>query len=111
LSEQRWYRKFTAKERLEIVVASLRGDRTVAELCREHGIAESLLSKWRESWFGKLKEQEVWLNEETLDDDETRHRRLRRPLPPPPAQQAELPDARRGAPNLEDQPQRRKQAD
>ena len=29
-----------------------------------------------------------------------RHRRLRRPLPPPPAQRAQLPDAPRGAPDL-----------
>src|SRR3954467_3520304 len=48
LSEQRKYRKFTAKQKLEIVLASLRGDRSVAELCREHQIAESLLRKWRE---------------------------------------------------------------
>jgi transposase len=48
LSEHRKYRKFTAKQKLEIVLASLRGDRSVAELCREHGIAESLLRKWRE---------------------------------------------------------------
>jgi transposase len=48
LSEQRKYRKFTAKQKLEIVLASLRGDRSVVEICREHGIAESLLRKWRE---------------------------------------------------------------
>jgi transposase len=48
LSEHRKYRKFTAKQKLEIVLASLRGDRSVAELCREHQIAESLLRKWRE---------------------------------------------------------------
>ena len=48
LSEQRKYRKFTAKQKLEIVVASLRGDRSIAELCREHAIAESLLRKWRD---------------------------------------------------------------
>jgi transposase len=48
LSEQRKYRKFTAKQKLEIVLASLRGDRSIAELCREHEIAESLLRKWRD---------------------------------------------------------------
>jgi transposase len=47
-SDNRTYRRFTAKQKLEVVLASLRGDRTVAELCREHGIAESLLRKWRE---------------------------------------------------------------
>jgi transposase len=48
LSEHRKYRKFTAKQKLEIVLASLRGDRSIAELCREHDIAESLLRKWRD---------------------------------------------------------------
>src|SRR5207247_4249480 len=48
LSEQRKYRKFTAKQKLEIVLASLRGDRSIAELCREHDSAESLLRKWRD---------------------------------------------------------------
>jgi transposase len=48
LSDDLKYRKFTSKQKLEIVVASLRGDRSVAELCRGHDIAESLLRKWRE---------------------------------------------------------------
>jgi transposase len=48
LSDNRKYRKFTAKQKVEIVLASLRGDRSIAELCREHDIAESLLRKWRE---------------------------------------------------------------
>jgi transposase len=48
LSDNRKYRKFMAKQKLEIVLASFRGDRSIAELCREHDIAESLLRKWRE---------------------------------------------------------------
>ena len=48
LSEHRKYREFTSKQKLEIVLASLRGDCSVVEICREHGIAESLLRKWRE---------------------------------------------------------------
>src|SRR3954464_10606251 len=36
LSEIRKYRKFTAKQKTEIVLASLRGPKTMAELCREH---------------------------------------------------------------------------
>ena len=48
LSETRRYRKFTAQQKLELVMASLRGERSIAELCREHQISETLLRRWRD---------------------------------------------------------------
>jgi transposase len=48
LCEQRRYRKFTAQQKIEIVLAGLRGDRSVKEVCREHEIAETLYYTWRE---------------------------------------------------------------
>lgn len=48
LSEQRKYRTFSARQKLEIVLAGLRGERSVKEVCREHGIAETLYYGWRE---------------------------------------------------------------
>src|SRR5215216_4027571 len=48
LSETRKYRKFSPQQKLELVMASWRGERSVAELCREHDISESLLRRWRE---------------------------------------------------------------
>ena len=51
MSESRKYRKFTAQQKTEIVLASLRGPKTMAELCREHEIADSLLRKWREQFL------------------------------------------------------------
>jgi transposase-like protein len=56
LAEQRKYRKFTAKQKLEIVLAGLRGDRTVKDVCREHEIAETLYYDWRDKLLegGKL---------------------------------------------------------
>ena len=33
------------------MLASLRGPKTMAELCREHDIADSLLRKWREQFL------------------------------------------------------------
>src|SRR5438876_12297070 len=48
LSEQRKYRSWTAQQKLEIVLAGLRGDRSVKEVCREHAIAETLYYTWRE---------------------------------------------------------------
>ena len=51
MSEIRKYRKFTAQQKTEIVLASLRGPKTMTELCREHEIADSLLRKWREQFM------------------------------------------------------------
>ena len=48
MSESRKYRKFTAQQKIEIVLAGLRGDRSVKEVCREHEIAETLYYTWRE---------------------------------------------------------------
>src|SRR5260370_22817074 len=48
LSEQRKYRSWTAQQKLEIVLAGLRGDRSVREVCREHGISETLYYGWRD---------------------------------------------------------------
>jgi transposase-like protein len=48
MSESRKYRKFTAQQKLEIVLAGLRGDRTVREVCREHEISETQYYGWRD---------------------------------------------------------------
>ena len=48
LSEQRKYRNWTAQQKIEIVLAGLRGDRSVREVCREHAISETLYYSWRE---------------------------------------------------------------
>src|SRR3954454_15576995 len=51
LSETRKYRRFSAQQKTEIVLASLRGPKTIAQLCREHEISESLLRKWRDQFL------------------------------------------------------------
>jgi transposase len=51
LSQTRSYRKFSAQQKTEIVLASLRGPKSVAELCREHDISDSLLRKWRDQFL------------------------------------------------------------
>jgi transposase len=48
LSEQRKYRSWTAQQKLEIVLAGLRGGRSVRDVCREHGISETLYYGWRD---------------------------------------------------------------
>jgi transposase len=48
LSEQRKYRSWTARQKIEIVLAGLRGDRMVKDVCREHGISDTLFYSWRD---------------------------------------------------------------
>ena len=48
MSDKRKYRKFTAQQKAELVLASFRGERSVAEICREHDISETLLRRWRD---------------------------------------------------------------
>jgi transposase len=48
VAEQRTYRKFSAKQKAVIVLAGLRGDKSVRDVCREHGIAETLYYGWRD---------------------------------------------------------------
>jgi transposase len=42
LSEQRKYRQFSPEQKAEIVLAGLRGDRSVRDVCRDYQIAETL---------------------------------------------------------------------
>jgi transposase-like protein len=48
LSEQRRDRKLSAQKKAEIVLAGLRGDRSVRDLCREHDVSEALYYSWRD---------------------------------------------------------------
>jgi transposase-like protein len=48
---ERKYRSWTAKQKLEIVLAGLKGDRSVRDVCREQGISETLYYGWRDKLF------------------------------------------------------------
>ena len=69
MSDTRKYRKFTAQQKTEIVLASLRGPKSMAELCREHEIAESLLCKWREQFLAAGAERLQGKSERTEADE------------------------------------------
>lgn len=47
-SLRKQYRKFTAQQKTELVLALLRGQNTFAEICRENDIVDSLLCEWRD---------------------------------------------------------------
>ena len=51
MSDKRKYRKFSVQQKSELVLASLRGQKSIAELCREHEISETLLRRWREQFL------------------------------------------------------------
>ncbi len=48
MSETKKYRSWTVQQKLAIVLAGLRGERSVAEVCREHQISETLYYSWRD---------------------------------------------------------------
>lgn len=44
-------RKWSAEEKLAIVLEGLRGQRSVAEICREHQISQALYYRWRDKFL------------------------------------------------------------
>ena len=69
MGESRTYRKFSAQQKTELVLASLRGPKTIAQLCREHDISESLLRKWREQFLAAGAERLSGRQERTEADE------------------------------------------
>lgn len=53
MSEQRKQpekrRRWTAKAKMEVVLEGLKGEETIAELCRRHGITQSMYYEWQET--------------------------------------------------------------
>ncbi len=48
---RRTRRKFSAEEKIRIVLAGLRGEASIAELCRQEGIAEGLYYSWSKEFL------------------------------------------------------------
>lgn len=44
-------RQFSAEFKFEVVVELLRGEKSAAQVCREHDITELLLSKWKQDFL------------------------------------------------------------
>ena len=57
MGETRNYGKFSGQQKTELVLVSLRGPKTIAQLCREHDISESLLRKWRDQFLAARAER------------------------------------------------------
>lgn len=41
-------RKFSPEFKAKIALAALRGDRTMAELCRQHRLSDTVISRWKQ---------------------------------------------------------------
>jgi len=48
--------RFSTEEKFNIVLESVRGDRSISSICREYGIAQSLFYKWRDKFFKGARE-------------------------------------------------------
>jgi len=44
-------RKWSVEEKLAIVLEGMRGERSVSEICREHGISQTQYYRWREEFL------------------------------------------------------------
>ena len=44
-------KQYSAEEKIRIVLDGLRGEETIAELCRREGIAQSIYSKWSKEFM------------------------------------------------------------
>ena len=43
-------KRWTAARKAELIVESLKGTKTIAELCREHGISQSQFFEWKKQF-------------------------------------------------------------
>ena len=48
---RRTRKQYNAEEKIRIVLEGLRGEKTVAELCRREGISQSLYYKWSKEFL------------------------------------------------------------
>jgi len=49
-------RKYTADEKLSVVMEMIKGQKSVSQICKEHGIRDSLAYKWRDEGLESLKQ-------------------------------------------------------
>lgn len=73
-------RTYPARLKTSIVLTNLRGEASIAELARQHGISESLIQKWKQR-FLEAGEQGLQGNtntskEQTLEAENDRLKRL-----------------------------------
>ncbi len=48
-------RKYSAEEKLSVIMEMLKGQKPISQICREHGIRDSLAYKWRDEGLESLR--------------------------------------------------------
>lgn len=76
-TERATRRKFSAEEKIRIVLARLRDEISMSELCRKEGIAASVYYKWSKVFLeaGKNARKHI-LQEFSIDENAKKLRRL-----------------------------------
>ncbi len=69
-------RQFSAEEKIRIVLSGLRGEDSIAELCRREGISQNLYYRWSKEFFeaGKKRLAGDTAREATSDEVKTLRR-------------------------------------
>lgn len=65
-------RQYSAEEKIRIVIEGLRGDMTVAELCRQEGISQSLYYKWSKEFLEAGKQRLAGNTKREADSEEVK---------------------------------------
>ena len=68
-------RKFSAEEKIRIVLEGLRGEETIAELCRREGISPNLYYNWSKEFLEAGKRRLMGDTKRQADSSEVRHLR------------------------------------
>jgi transposase len=65
-------RKFSAEEKIRIILEGLRGEETISEMCRREGIAPSVYYKWSKSFLEAGRQRLVGETKRAVTTDEVR---------------------------------------
>ena len=68
-------KKYSAEDKIRIVIEGLRGEMTVAELCRKEGISQSLYYKWGKEFLEAGKQRLAGNTKRQADSGEVKEMR------------------------------------
>jgi transposase len=68
-------KKYNAEDKIRIVVEGLRGEMTIAELCRKEGLSQSLYYKWSKEFLEAGKSRLAGNSKREADSNEVKEMR------------------------------------